>query len=577
MRSVADTYKALEEHALGGSAFDVAALADLAGGDLRQTDEHDVATLLVLAALCARLDGGGSAAAELTDVADQYTRSSLLYTGRILPRAKEMIALLDRSTDDRSLDGLVETADHLSQGWPAYGDSVFPAAFDRLAGELGLEPDAGCFSQVSFVLWWQALEAAARNDPHTARPLFERSLERYRRYLYYADAAWIFTDLVAAALLADQQEEAADILDEQRRYVQGVLAEHPAASPGGPHVFHVGDVISGGYSTFVESSSLRPSGFTERDHALLLRFVRASEFLVSAARYRTRKDFEAALDVFSAGRAAFPQSPYPRIFRHLAEACAKGAEAWDVHLTAHERWHQMLRTYRVRVKPHVLIETATALHERLSYAGLAEHAGLVLLDAAVLHAHLHGRSLAVAWITRYLERLRAVVPDALSAVVDHVQAPRGAEEWSLLGRYIGLRTSCLAPELLSVGLAERQSAEPSQLQVSLYGRLLAIEGITVHESTPPPLVDILTVLGDELNRGQAEGTEPPFLSASELAERTGRTGAALAQAVRRFRGACQRTFQEATDWDIVQEAVIQGRPGYRMNPQSVQRFAVYSA
>lgn len=578
MSSVAERLRALEEHVAGGRRAVVSDVVDVPASELRQADEHDVALLLLLGELCARMDGGTSAAPTLLATAEKYVTTSFFYTGRILPRTRELIDLLDRAVRERSLDLLTEVADHLSQGWAGYAGSLFPAAFARLAAEAGFEVGPEAFARVSFVLWREGLEAAAANDPERAVPLFEDSLERYRTYRYFADASWLHTDLVIAHLLAGRQEEAAAELEAQRAYVEKVLAEHPSSASGAERsfAFHLGDVQSGQYSTFVESSALRPAELTERDRGLLLRYVRTSEFLLSACRYGVQRDLDAALDVFSFGWATYQQSPYPRIFRRLGDRYLESAEKWNVHLTAYENWHRMLRSYRIRVKPGALIDTAATLHDRLGHAGLDACASLVLLDTAVLHARLHGRDTSVEWITRYLRELRPALPDALGAVADYLQAPRHTERGRLLSRYIGLRTGHLAPEFLSLDLDDEQLPEPNRLEVTLYGPLLSIEGITVHESTPQPLIDILRVLGRDFEEHLAAGTEVPFLSAAELAERTNRTSAALAQTVRRFRIACQERFREVADHSLIQDAVLQGRPGYRLNPQSVHRFTEYS-
>ncbi|WP_176604103.1 hypothetical protein [Streptomyces abyssomicinicus] len=576
MSSVAERHRMLEEHAAGGRRAVVSEVVDVPASDLRQAEEHDVALLLVLGELCARAEGGESAAPTLLATAARYVDTSFLHTGRILPRTEELIGLLDRAVRERSLDLLVEVADHFSQGWAGYADSVFPAAFARLAAAAGLAAEPDAFARVSFTLWREGLAAAAGDDPERAVPLFRSSLERYRKYRYYADASWLHTDLVVAHLLAGRREEAAAELEAQRSYVEKVLAEHaPTASgpgEGRPFAFHLGDVRSGRYSTFVESAALRPTELTERDRALLLRYVRASESLLSAARYGARRDFDAALDVFAFGWAAYRQSPYPRIFRQLGDRYLEPAERGSAHLTAYENWHRMLRGYRVRVKPGALVATAATLHDRLSHAGLHACAALVLLDTAVLHARLHGRRTAVEWVARYLRDLRPVLPEALGVVSDYLQAPRGTERGQLLSRYIGLRAAHLAPEFLSLDLDDEHLPDPNRLEVALYGPLLSIEGVTVHERTPQPLVDVLRVLGQDWERHRAAGTEPPYLSAGELAERTGRTAAALAQTVRRFRMACQERLGEVADLGIGQDAVIQGRPGYRLNPRSVHRF-----
>ncbi|MGV9886774.1 hypothetical protein [Streptomyces sp. NPDC003395] len=578
MSSVVERYRALEEHVAGGRRVVVTDVVDVPASDLRQADEHDVALLLLLGELCARMDGGASAAPTLLATAEKYVDTSFFYTGRILPRTRELIDLLGRAVQERSLDLLTEVADHLSQGWAGYADSMFPSAFARLARDAGCDAGPEAFAQVSFVLWHEGLAAAAAGDAERAVPLFQASLDRYRRYRYFADASWLHTDLVIAHLLAGRQEEAAAELETQRTYVEKVLADHPTAASGTGRsfAFHLGDVQSGQYSTFVESSALRPTELTERDRSLLLRYVRTSEFLISACRYGAQRDFDAALDIFSFGWATYQQSPYPRIFRHLGDRYLEAADKWNVHLTAYENWHRMLRSYRIRVKPGALIDTAATLHDRLGYAELDSCASLVLLDTAVLHARLHGRDASVEWITRYLRDLRPALPDALGAVVDYLQAPRTADRGQLLSRYIGLRAGHLAPEFLSLDLDDEKLPEPNRLEVTLYGPLLSIEGITVYENTPQPLIDILRVLGHDFARHLASGSEPPFLSAAELAERTLRTSAALAQTVRRFRIACQERFRDVADYGLIQDAVLQGRPGYRLNPQSVHRFTEYA-
>lgn len=576
MRSVAEAFRVLEEQAADDSPHTAEQAPDLSHLDLRHAHEHDVALLLLLAALCSRLWAAPPVGSVLLKIAERYEETSLLYTGRILPRAREMIELLDRGVDERSLDALVELAEHLSQGWPEYPSSVFPTVLARLADKLDMDADRELFSQVSFVLWRQGLEAASRNLPDRAGALFEESLKRYRKYLYFADAAWLHTDLVITHLMAGRARKAADVCEEQRLYVEELIAAHEVPEPEDPrpYAFHLGDVRSGGYSTFVESVTLHPKGLTQADRALLWRYVHASDFLIAACRYRSRRDFDAALDNFSHGWTTFQQSPYPRILRHLVDRYSGGPEEWNVHLSGDEHWYRMLRTYRVRSKPETLVGAAATLHERFGYAGMAAHAHLVLLDAAVLHASLHGRSAAVEWITRYLPELRRGLPTLLSSVVDYLQAQPGAEARRRLSRYVNLRSELLPPDLHFLGLDDEQPPV-ARLEVTLYGPLLSVEGVTVYEATPPALVDILSVLGRVFTRSQTAGEDAPLLSAAELAERTDRTVAACVQTVSRFRTACRTAFNRATDWDIPPDAVIQGRPGYRINPHSVLKFTEY--
>ncbi|MBD0844179.1 hypothetical protein ICC28_36645 [Streptomyces sp. TRM68416] len=575
---LAGRLQALEEHAAGRSWVDVAEVADVPAADLRLADEHDVMLTLVLAALCARMGGGPSIAPVLAKAAERYVSSSFLYTGRILPWAGELIELLDRGVDERSPALLTEAADHLSQGWPGYAHSGFPAAFTRLARELGLGMTAEQFFEVSFVSWQRGLAAAGAGDAEQARAHFETSLDRYRAYRYYADAAWLFTDLVIAHLLAGHEDRAAATARAQRAYVDDILATHPLVEDTEDEVgaFHLGDVRSGSYGTFIESTTLRPAALTHRDAALLRRYTRTSEHLLAACRFGARRELDAALDVFTCGWSTFQTSPYPKIFLRLADRYTDGRHPWNPHLTAYECWHRMLRTYRIRVKPRHLIDTATTLHDRFTYAGLPTCAATVLLDAALLQARLHGRNGAVEWVSRYLQELRPVVPELVQAAARYLQVPQGTEFPWQLGTYRGLRPAHLAPEFPGPGLGDTPLPEADRFEFVLYGPLLSLEGVTLYDSTPRPLADILRALGEEFTRTRPDGGEVPFLSAAELARRVNRTPSAIAQAVRRFRHVCQETLRETAEHEIVQDAVIQGRPGYRINPAKVQRFLDYS-
>ncbi|MFF7315125.1 hypothetical protein [Streptomyces sp. NPDC008137] len=294
--------------------------------------------------------------------------------------------------------------------------------------------------------------------------------------------------------------------------MQEILRTHPLVDGAGGrvHAFHLGDVRSGNYGTFVESSTVRPDVLTTRDEALLKRYVHTSEYLIVACRYGARRDFDAALDIFSCGWSAFRASPYPKIFLHLADRYTDSRHDWNPHLTAHEGWHRMLRTYRIRVKPRVVIDTVTTLHDRFAYAGLETSAAVVL-----------------------------------------------------------------TPEF-PVELGADTAPDLDRFEVALYGSPLSLEGMTVYEIMPQPLTDTLRVLGEVFTQRQPDG-EIPFLSAAELSQRTNRTPAAIAQTVRRFRHACQKIFREAADHELIQDAVIQGRPGYRINPGKVQRFRDYSS
>ncbi|MER5353607.1 hypothetical protein ABT093_25125 [Kitasatospora sp. NPDC002551] len=583
MHVLPEIYRALEAYADGnGPRPALDELGRLSGPGLVQSDEHAVARTLLLAALCGRLDGNGSVADGLLNVARTYEENSFLHTGRIMPRFKELIGLLDRAVDDRDPRTLVEVADHLSQGWSAYPASVFPAALARLAAELGFAGGEEPFTTSSFSVWCEALDTAADDRAEQAEPLFRDSLARYRAYRYHADAAWLFTDIVIVQLTLGRDDEAAATVEEQRQYITEVLARYPVAEDGEP-VFQLGDVQSGVYSTFVESVTLWPKALAEQDRTILQRYLRTSELLLSACKYRARRDFVAALDLFSFGWMSFPASPYPYIFQLLARRLGSLSRDWNAQLTAYAGWHRMLRASPVGPTSQHLIGAALDLHDRLGHSGLGRQGDIALLDAAIIHARLHGRAATVEWIGRYTKQLRSKVPDLLRAAVDCLQSggdePAPADEAArrALAHYMGLRSRYAVPAPILERPLAKLPDQPVHVEVALYGRLLSIEGITVYEQTPDPLTDILDVLGEEFTRCRTEGRDVPLLSAAELSARTGRTSAALAQSVRRFRGVAQERFRQATTFTFDPSTVIQGRPGYRINPAAVESFLRYPA
>lgn len=572
---LSDVYEALAAYISGGPRPGFAQVEKLSGMRLQTADEHDVGRLLLLGALSARLDGGGSIARGLLEVARRYEDSSFLYTGRIIPRVREMIDILESAVDGRSSSALTAVADHLSQGWAAYRCSIFPDAFARLSLELGLEKEADAFTKTSFTCWQDGLLAAAANRPSEASEHFRDSLDRYRTYLYHADAAWLFTDVIITELIAGRERAAAQIYDEQFHYVEEVLAQYPVPDSGERHLFQIGDVQSGGYHTFVESATLHPQGLTQQDREVLRRYVRTSDFLLRACRYHSEDDFNAALDLFSFGWTGFPSSPYPHILQLVADRYGSRSAPWNVYRTAYARWHSMLRLGRAMPKSATLIQAAVELHERLVYAGMGKHAAIALLDAAVVHGRLHGTDSTAEWISRYVADLRPQIPDLLRAAVNYLQSGERSGADHFLTPYIGRRSHHTAPDLIFAGAFWHHHDRPAQTEVVLYGRLLTIEGVTVYEDAPEPLVDILDVLGTEFRRSRQEQRDVPLLSAAELSSRTGRTPAALAQAVRRFRNRARERFREATDWNLDPDTVIQGRPGYRLNPATVERFCRY--
>ncbi|CAO5233588.1 hypothetical protein FAGKG844_180109 [Frankia sp. AgKG'84/4] len=227
---------------------------------------------------------------------------------------------------------------------------------------------------------------------------------------------------------------------------------------------------------------------------------------------------------------------------------------------------------RAHPKPRTVLETAVELYDRLGRAGLTHHAAIALLDAAVIYSRLFGRALTAEWIGRYMKELRAMIPDLVRAAVDHIQTFSDPGSDDCLSTYLVLRSQ-LAPGLtpaIPVG-----GPRVSAIDVAIYGQLLSIDGVTVYECMPGALVEVFDVLGAEFDGGRQRGTDPPLLTAAELSGRVGCTPAALAQTIRRFRAAVQQAFSAATDMTLDPEAVIQGRPGYRFNPASVERYHRY--
>ncbi|UQI46189.1 hypothetical protein M1P56_18515 [Streptomyces sp. HU2014] len=621
MQGLRGVHRALEEQVARQVPPDLGPVCELSGPELLEAEEREVARLLILAAVGSYAGGGPPVTGALLAVSSRYQERSFLCTGRSLPRAGELIGLLDAAVAARSPRLLAEVADHLGQGWPGYPDSVFPTALAALAARLdpagaagpGSDRDAGAttpgsgtisaptpalasgsgatsvprpragtapvpgageFAVTSFICRERGLRYAAAGRAARAADLLRDASRRYQASAYRADAAWLFTDVILAELMAGQVRRAAAVGEEQRRFVEEVFTTLPPAT--GP----------GAASAFTRPVGLRPRALTPEDHEMLLRYVRTSQFLVEACRHRSAEDFAAAVDLMSFGWAGFAASPYPRILRHLADRYAAPGAPWEVHLGADGWWHRMLRSSRVQVTSAHLVATAVALRARLGRAGLLVHGDVALLDAAVVHARLYGTAATVEWVTRYVAELRPRIPGLLRTAVTYLQASSGQEAARLLASYTALRTACAAPDLLCAaglhpagplppagpdGVAVRGARSP-RLEVAFYGNLLSVEGITIHRVTPAPLTQLLRVLGEEFVRAGERGEEVPFLSAGELSARTGRTPAALAQTVRRFRAVCQDRFAEATTCPIGPETVIQGRPGYRLNPDSVELF-----
>ncbi|WP_457033078.1 hypothetical protein [Kitasatospora sp. P5_F3] len=587
MQGISEISRNLQDCATAGDSTLVPALAELENlseSILHRTDEHDLAMLLCLAGICSVRTGAGLPPAVLREVADRYADTSILYTGRVLPRIKEAIARLYEGAEEKSLEKLVEVADHISQGWPGYADSVFPEAFSGLARELSLGGGSGLFLETSFITWRRGLAECESGRPEAALNPFEASLEKYREFSYYADAAWLYADLVIARLTAGDTEAAARTADAQRRYVDGVIAEAgdlPVLADTA-FAFHFGDVRSGGYSSFVDSATMGPQGLTPDDRALLRRYVRVSESLLSYARSHSERDLNAAVDLFSFGWQGYLSSPYPEIFRRLAHQVTGELPGSAVLLTAHVRWRGMLLASQLRLRSPDLIRSATELHERLRAAGLDQEADIALLDGGMLHFALYGKAATAAWLSQHLGELRERVARPLQAVVAALQVPPQAGLQAVLAGYLGARSLYRVPDFLPALGIFRQGhrswrEQRTELDLAVYGESLWINGVMIYESTPPALLAIFRELAGDLRAARAEEREVPYVPAAELAARTGRSASAIAQVVRRFRIACQEQFTRSTEIGIEPDGLLQGRPGYRLNPAVLAEAEFYLA
>ncbi|ARZ65918.1 hypothetical protein SMD11_0252 [Streptomyces albireticuli] len=143
MQGLRGVHRALEEQVARQVPPDLGPVCELSGPELLEAEEREVARLLVLAAVGSYAGGGPPVTGALLAVSSRYQERSFLCTGRSLPRAGELIGLLDAAVAARSPRLLAEVADHLGQGWPGYPDSVFPAALAALAARLDPAGAAG--------------------------------------------------------------------------------------------------------------------------------------------------------------------------------------------------------------------------------------------------------------------------------------------------------------------------------------------------------------------------------------------------------------------------------------------------
>ncbi|CAM3725466.1 hypothetical protein [Nocardiopsis rhodophaea] len=543
---------------------------------VNKVSEHEFAMLILLCELGADIFREPDDRPDLTSLCERFASDSILYIGRILPRAIEAIGLLRDAVAEQSVETVIEVCDHASQGWPDYAETVFPTAFWQLARTMSSETRLTELQDTSYVLWLRGLAAAKEGDGTPAREFLERSLERYRAYDYYADTAWLYTDLVLTDIMLGLPDRATTAAEEQRSYVETVLRERTAsAAQTGRLAFHLGDVHSGRYQTFVEQAVLRDPVLRDEDAGLLWRYVGVSESLLSAVRWQSRSHLESALDRFSNGWRTFLDSSYPDIFARVGRAALGERNDANVYLPVDAMWRHLLLMYRRKVEPATLSSAFQTVQERLRNAGLSDELDVLRLDTTLLTWALHGRDSAAEWCAPHVHGLRKRAPTLVSALIDALNSTDMDAPVTAAMTYLAERAKYPVPdfasmlELLSAWQFQRDAV--NRVEISLHGNELFVDGFRVYSHCPPALRAILSALASELDRGRARGEEPAFLRAGELAQSTGRSTASLVQAIRRFRMACTDVMGDA----IGQEDVLQGRPGYRLNPATVSSVMWY--
>lgn len=567
-----DELSALEERlrrglAAGSGAREVLdAIDDLTEEQLNAAAEHDFGRLLVLTGAAWRLAGQKMPLSRLHAAADRYAERSIRHTGRIIPRMKAAAEMIERScrADDPAL--LIRAADEISQGWPGFTDSAFPTAFRRLAKASGMKTGADDFRLTSYTAWRQGVAAMAAGDFSTAARLFDHSLDQSRRFGYWAEASWLHADLVMNRLLAGDLDGAGEALAAQYRYLRDVRpgAEPSEAVRTGDTV-QLGEVTSGPYRAFVDSIPRGDGPPSPHDLRVMRRYVTVSENLIAFATAGNATAFDTALDAFTFGWSAYHGTAYPVVLATLAGRYATGRARPAPSVTAHRLWIGMAHAARLPVTAAYLDRLAAEIRERLLRAGLDEEAAIALLDVALLHALTGRPAAATTTLARNVVELRDQVPGLLRIVAPAIEGPDPDEMEPILTAYIAGRARYGVPGMLDA-LADlrRPGGRRADLHVRAYGDTLFINGVRVLDPCPRPMREVLTVLATDV-----AGDPAPYRSSTDLAKRTGRSPAAIVQTIRRLRLACISSLQTATDHAYDKEILIQGRPGYRLNPATV--------
>jgi len=559
-------------HTVKHALAEVRALPD---NELLNSDEHDLGLLWLLAAVSAHRYGLEYPTRDIDASINRFTAGSMRYTGRIVPRVKDLLVLLERAVRSAELDLFVDIADHISQGWSGYVMSAFPEALHLLARStskahsVGLVPTVATLTTTSYTLWLDGHRATRRGEPARARGLYNESLWRYRRLRYTADAAWLYTDLVMNALLEDDSSAASALMAQQQRYVDSVVSGSGAA-PDGDHALWTRDVSSGGYSTFVESRLIGGDvALSAADQAMLRRFCTVSQLLVSATATGS-SDLQAAVDSFSFGWRTFATTDYPAIFALLAQRLGSSC---DPVSTANAMWRDLLVLPTVEATSQVLLAHAELLEARLVRARLWDEAATATFDAAVLHASLYGRAGTVVWLERYRERSGERVTHLRRAAEQAILQPPGDGNESMLTSYLSVRSQFPEPPffLAVPAIVGRRASGRRLVELELRGNTLLVSGLPVATDMPVLVRRILALLIHDWSHAVMAGGEPPFRAANELAGLEESTPAAVTQAMFRLRRSMRDRLAHDTNGVVDDSTVLQGRPGYRLNPACIDK------
>ena len=233
----------------------------------------------------------------------------------------------------------------------------------------------------------------------------------------------------------------------------------------------------------------------------------------------------------------------------------------------------MLASARLPVPGHRLAAMAGDVHERLERIGLLAEASVAVLDAAMLSLLRGDADAATTLLTRHHDRLHHQV-SVLSRLVVVGLASDGPQHLDgVLAEYLARRMSFTLPSLVPAlsAYASGTAGRSPHLEIEILGDTLTINGVLIYEQCPAAVTDIFAALYAE----SSADWDPPLLSATSLALRTNRSAGALAQSVRRFRSVCGTRLRQATGREFGRDAVIQGRPGYRLNPAYLARITMY--